>query len=318
MPSDEQVRHFRADVEALTGDAPAPFGVAVSGGPDSLALLLLAHRAFPGAVRAATVDHRLRPEGASEAAFVGRVCAELGVPHGSLCDEENALGGGNLQARARALRYRLLGAWAAGVGVRFVATAHHEDDQAETVLMRLSRGAGLGGLAAVRPKRQEGAMTVLRPLLGWRRAELAAIVAAGGLDPVDDPSNRSATHDRTRFRRLLADTALLPAPRLAAAAAHLREAEEALAWAAGREWQARALVGAGGISIDPAGLPPELVRRLAARTICEIRGGGDWREDKLSPALETVATGGRVTLGGVQISGGTRWRFEPEPPRRKR
>jgi tRNA(Ile)-lysidine synthase len=318
MPSEEQVHRFRSEVEALAGGPPERLGVAVSGGPDSLALLLLAHAAWPGGVRAATVDHRLRAASAGEAGFVGGVCRSLGVPHGVLADEQATFGAGNLQAQARALRYRLLSGWAAREGIRFVATAHHADDQAETVLMRLSRGAGLAGLAAVRPRRTLGEAILLRPLLSWRRHELAAIVEGAGIAAVDDPSNRSEAHDRTRFRRLLAETDLLPPARLAAAAGHLREAEEALAWAAEREWRDRARIEEGAIEVDVEGLPPELRRRLAARAIGELRDGGEWREDKLAASLEAVAAGGRVTLAGVQIGGGERWRFEPEPPRRNR
>jgi tRNA(Ile)-lysidine synthase len=314
MPSPDQTERFRRDLEALAGAPPGRLGLAVSGGPDSLALLLLAQAAFPGRVEAATVDHRLRPENADEAAFVAALCERLAVPHETLADAPPS--GASLQAQARALRYRLLAGWAGARGLPALATAHHLDDQAETVLMRLARGSGLAGLAAVRPRRDEDGLAILRPLLAWRRDELAAIVADAGLEPVDDPSNRSDAHDRTRFRALLSREELLTAPRLAAAAAHLAEAEEALAWAAEREWAARAEVEEGTVSLDMDGLPPELLHRLAARAIDQLRGDGDWRRDKLADALERAALGGRVTLAGVQISAGARWRFEPEPPRR--
>lgn len=310
----ERIHRFRRDLEALAG-APAQLGVAVSGGPDSLALLLLAQAAFPGRVHAATVDHLLRPESAAEAAFVARVCAGLGVPHTILADESAPIEGGSVQAQARALRYRLLAGWAAPLG--WLATAHHQDDQAETLLMRLARGAGLAGLAGIRPARALGGVTLVRPLLGWRRAELEAIVAEAGLEAVDDPSNRCAAYDRTRVRALLAARPDdLPAARLAAAAGHLREAEEALAWAAEREWAERVAAEDGALLLDPAGLPPELLRRLAARAIDTLRGDPDWRRDKLAAALAEVAGGSRVTLAGAMISPGPRWRFEPEPPRR--
>jgi tRNA(Ile)-lysidine synthase len=314
MMSPEPTDRFRRDFEALAGAAPERLGVAVSGGPDSLALLLLAHAAFPGRVHAATVDHRLRPEGAGEAAFVAGVCADLGVPHAILADGSTPIAGGNVQAQARALRYRLLAAWA--TPLRWLATAHHQDDQAETVLMRLARGAGLAGLAAIRPRRELGDVALVRPLVGWRRAELIEIVAEAGLSAVDDPSNRSEAYDRTRFGALLAGSELLPPPRLAAAAAHLREAEEALEWAAGREWAARVSAEGGALLLDRAGLPAELLRRLAARAIDELRGDPDWRRDKLAAALAEVERGGTITLAGVMIKAGARWRFGAEPPRR--
>jgi tRNA(Ile)-lysidine synthase len=317
MAAEEQIERFRRDLAALTGGrAPERLGVAVSGGPDSLALLLLAHHALPGGVEAATVDHRLRAESADEARLVAATCARLGVPHAILADPESAISGSGAQAQARALRYRLLDRWADQRGLRFLATGHHVDDQAETVLMRLARGAGLAGLAAVRARRDEGALAILRPLLGWRRAELAAIVGEAGIEAVDDPSNRSDAYDRTRFRALLARNELLSPPRLAAAAVHLGEAEQALAWTAEREWRSRAAVERDAVTLDPAGLPAELLRRLAARAIESVRGGGDWRRDGLAAAIAEVAQGRSVTLAGVRIGAGARWRFEPEPPRR--
>jgi tRNA(Ile)-lysidine synthase len=317
MPKAEQTDRFRGDLEALAGRAPERLGVAVSGGPDSLALLLLASAAFPGMVEAATVDHRLRPENADEAAFVAHIYGQLGVRHATLADAAAPIAGASAQAQARALRYRLLAGWANERRIPFLATAHHADDQAETVLMRLARGAGLGGLSGIRPCRKEGELCVLRPLLGWRREELAAIVADACLTPVDDPSNRSDAYDRTRFRALLSGSDLLQAPRLAATAAHLGEAEAALAWAAEREWQARARAEAGCILLDPSGLPAELLRRVAARAIETVRrDGSDWRRDKLAGILAEVAAGGRATLAGVLVTGGPVWRFEPEPPRR--
>ena len=316
MPTPEQIDRFRREVETLTGTPAERLGVAVSGGPDSLALLLLAAAACPGRVEAATVDHRLRPENAAEAAFVASVCEDLAVPHATLSEAE-PISGASLQAQARALRYGLLADWAERRGLAAFATAHHMDDQAETVLMRLARGSGVAGLAAIRARRNAGALAILRPLLGWRREELAAIVAAAGLKPVDDPSNRSDAHDRTRFRALLAKSVLLPAPRLAAAAAHLSEAEEALAWAAEREWSERASSRDGDIKLDLTGLPPDLFRRLAARAIEEVRRGeGEWRRDKLAGALAEALRSGHATLAGVAIASGAVWRFSPEPPRR--
>ncbi len=308
----ELIDRFRRDLETVAGRLPETLGVAVSGGPDSLALLLLADAAMPGRIHAATVDHRLRPESAAEASFVGELCARLGVPHATLCDADAPIEGGGVQAQARALRYRLLADWAAPLG--WLATAHHLDDQAETLLMRMARGAGLSGLAGIRPRRALGSAMLVRPLLGWRRGELEKLVAEAGLNAVDDPSNRSDAFDRTRARALLAERGDdLPAPRLAASASHLREAEEALAWAAEREWRARVAESEGALLLDPEGLPPELLRRIASRAIDTIRGETDWRRDKLAAAL---AAGERVTLAGIMITPGPRWRFEPEPKRR--
>jgi tRNA(Ile)-lysidine synthase len=314
MPTPDRIHRFRRDLAALA-DADR-LAVAVSGGPDSLALLLLAHAALPGRIEAATVDHRLRLENAAEAAHVAAICADLGIPHAALSDPDASIAGASVQAQARALRYRLLTRWAGERGLRFLATAHHADDQAETVLMRLARGAGLAGLAGVRARRDQGEVTILRPLLSWRRSELAAIVAEAGLEAVDDPSNRSDAYDRTRFRALLAGTDLLPAERLAASAACLAEAGQALAWAAEHEWAKRASRTGETLTLDPSGLPPELLRRLAARAVSEVRGDAGWRTDKLAALLPAIVSGGTVNVAGVQIVGGTAWRFSPEPPRR--
>ncbi|MGZ8361896.1 MAG: tRNA lysidine(34) synthetase TilS, partial [Allosphingosinicella sp.] len=229
---------------------------------------------------------------------------------------------GGVQAAARALRYRLLGRWAEDQHCSHVATAHHADDQAETLLMRMARGAGLPGLAGIRPSRpigEESAIMLIRPLLGWRKQELTAIVAASGLEAVDDPSNRSPRFDRSRVRAWLAAAEAPPAPRLAAAAAHLEDCEAAIAWAADAAWRLRASLGAE-ILVEPEGLPRELRRRLAFRAIEHVRGAaglkGPWREDGLDRLLATLDGGGAATLAGVACRGGASWTFRPAPPRR--
>ena len=320
-PPAASVARFTAEFDAVAGDAMR-VGVAVSGGPDSLALLLLAAAASRGRVQAATVDHGLRPENAEEARFVAGVCEELGVPHAILSAGPPAAGG-SVQARARALRYRLLADWAERGGLSHVATAHHADDQAETLLMRLARGSGLPGLAGIRgarPLSQGSGVRLVRPLLGWRRADLVAVVEAAGLNAVDDPSNRAPEFDRTRFRELLQASGDLDPARLADAASHLADCEAALAWAADAAWSLRAVQGEG-IEIDIAGLPREIVRRLTRRAIATIRAErgltGEWREDGLDRLLATLGAGGRATLAGVLCSGGAQWCFRLAAPRRQ-
>ncbi|MGE0179179.1 MAG: tRNA lysidine(34) synthetase TilS [Sphingomonas sp.] len=316
---DALAARFRAEAERLAGGPIRRLGVAVSGGPDSLAMLLLAHAAFPGGVAAATVDHGLRRESAAEAEWVGRICTGLGIDHQVLRGEAPSSGRGGVQATARAQRYALLAYWAEHRQCSHVATAHHADDQAETILMRLGRGAGLPGLAGIRPVRRlnenHDAM-LIRPLLGWRRAELAGIVAATGLSAVDDPSNRSPRFDRTRIRSWLAAAEAVDAPRIAAAAAHLEDCEEALAWAADAAWRLRALVGET-IEIDVEGLPREIRRRLAKRAIETIRHAagmdGPWREDGLDRMLAALERQRSATLAGILCAD---WRFSLAPPRR--
>ncbi|HNJ46834.1 MAG TPA: tRNA lysidine(34) synthetase TilS, partial [Novosphingobium sp.] len=164
---------FSADLAALW-PGEGRLGLAVSGGPDSLALLLLAHAAMPERIAAATVDHGLRVEAADEAAMVARLCGELGVPHATLrvtVDE------GNVQSNARTARYAALADWMERDGLGALATAHHADDQAETLLMRLARGSGLDGLAAMPGVTHLAGVKLVRPLLGVPKARLLATLS---------------------------------------------------------------------------------------------------------------------------------------------
>lgn len=242
----------------------------MSGGPDSLALLLLAQTALPGRVAAATVDHGLRAEAADEAALVASLCAELGVPHAVL---KVTLAPGNVQAGARAARYAALADWMAREGLAALLTAHHADDQAETLLLRLNRGSGVAGLAGVRALGQvPGAdLPLLRPLLAWRRADLAELVSAAGLAAAADPSNVDDRFDRARLRKALLGADWLDVPALAASAAHLADADAALDWAARREWSE-------GVERAPMGLiyrpraPKAVALRVLARIVTELDG----------------------------------------------
>ena len=187
---------LRLAVRALVdGEETARFGIAVSGGPDSMALLDLAVQAWPGRVAAATLDHGLRAESAAEAAMVARWCAERRVPHATLAPETAV--SGNIQDWARRQRYAQLEAWRAGAGLDWILTAHHADDQLETLLMRLNRGSGVGGLAGVRAR----AGRVLRPLLTVRKAQLQAHADQAGLPYVLDPSNADPRFDRAADRK---------------------------------------------------------------------------------------------------------------------
>ncbi len=181
--------------------------VAVSGGPDSVALLALLARwsiALGGkpAISAATVDHGLRPESAREAATVATLCGQLGVPHRTLVwtGEKPETG---LQANARQARYALLFAHAKTVGATCLVTAHTLDDQAETVMMRLARGSGPAGLAGMRTLVRRGDLVHARPLLDIAKVRLLATCAGLGLTYVDDPSNGDPTFTRSRWRKLM-------------------------------------------------------------------------------------------------------------------
>jgi tRNA(Ile)-lysidine synthase len=318
-PPPELVARFRADVEALTAD-PVRIGLAVSGGPDSLALLLLGAAAYPGRVAAATVDHGLRPESGWEALHVEDICARLSCPH-TILSVEVPDGATGLQAEARTARYRALAAWAEGARIPLIATGHHQDDQAETLLMRLARGSGVAGLAGIRPIRREGAVTVVRPLLGWSKAELVHLVASTGIEPIDDPSNRDARFDRTAARHLLAASQFFDPARLARSASAAREAEDALDWAADQLLEDRLTAQGGEWRLDPSGLPAALKRRLLVQVLSEIRAAHGLpactasgpEQDRLLDNLESGAT---ATLADVMARGGGVWRFRLAPPRR--
>jgi tRNA(Ile)-lysidine synthase len=319
-PAPQFVARFRSDLEALAGSQPERLGLAVSGGPDSLALLLLAAAAFPGRIAVATVDHGLRPESGLEALHVENICDRLGCPH-TILNAEMPGGRDGLQAEARQARYSALAGWAAAEGIAQLATAHHADDQAETLLMRLQRGSGVAGLSGIRPVRRQGDLTILRPLLGWTKAELVHIVGQAAIEPADDPSNRDPRFDRTAMRAFLGINPQFQPQRLARTAAAAREADEALAWAADQLAEDRITCQGGEWRIDPAGLPRALKRRLLGRAIGEIR-----REHGLQPPwtggedvdglLAALDEGGAGTLGGVMGRGGAVWLLRAAPPRR--
>ncbi|MDE2042490.1 MAG: tRNA lysidine(34) synthetase TilS, partial [Alphaproteobacteria bacterium] len=166
----DEISRFRNDVERLAG-GDVRLGLAVSGGPDSLAMLLLAHAAYgASAAMVATVDHGLRPEARQEATYVGQVSAALNMAHFILTPPAPITG--SLQMQARKARYAALENWRVAQNLSYILTAHHIDDQVETLMMRLNRGSGVSGLAGIRARNN----TVIRPLLGWRRAELRDIV----------------------------------------------------------------------------------------------------------------------------------------------
>jgi tRNA(Ile)-lysidine synthase len=310
----EHVRRFRDDLAAVGADGCA-LGVAVSGGPDSLALLLLAAAACSYEVRAATVDHGLRAQSPAEAEFVASLCARLGIGHHVL--KVSVGPGASVQARAREARYAALARWQSDEKLDLVLTAHHEDDQAETLMMRLLRGSGVAGLAGIRPISRVAGAAIARPLLGWRRTELAGIVAAAGLAAVDDPSNRDPAYDRSRIRLRLAQSPWIDVGALARSAAALAEAEEALEAIADRLARERIARDGAAFLLAPQDLPDELLRRLVLRCLRLIDPGAAPRGAQVAAVIETLRGGGAATLAGIKCVGGARFRFEKAPPRGK-
>lgn len=319
--SADTVARFARDLTALVDPGDRVL-VAVSGGPDSVALLLLAHAALGDRCSAATVDHGLRAESADEAKWVAALCARHGIDHSILAAPlpDRAGRTANLSARARALRYRLLEEHAAAIGAQRIATAHHADDQLETLIMRLNRGAGVAGLAGVRAKGGR----IVRPLLGWRRAELATIVAARGIVPVEDPNNVSDRFDRARLRKALAGVDWLDVERFGTSARALGDAEDAIAWTV--RWLEPQHIEADSDSITlwPDDLPFELRRRLVECCLQRLDPDADLRGPALVRFVHALDSGERAMLGGTigvaraARDGRTEWRFRMAPPRRSR
>ena len=285
----------------------------MSGGSDSLALLLLSAAALPGRVEAATVDHGLRPESAGEAAMVAGLCAELGVPHRTIAV---IVPPGNLQDRARTARYRALTDWCERRGLGALATGHQRDDQAETLVMRLNRGSGLAGLAGVRPRGTApgGEPPLLRPVLGWTRAELALVVTMAGLEPAQDPSNADERFDRVRIRKALAAADWLDAEKWARSAALLAEAESFVTQAIDEIWRTRVQASPEGRTFEPVA-SDFAATEIAHRIIAEL--GGEARRSEAAELVARLRRGENASLGGVlaRVRGGE-WMFAKEPKRR--
>ncbi len=200
---------IEASLERIAPDGK--LGVAVSGGSDSTALLLVTSawaRRTGRETLAATVDHGLRSEAAAEAGAVAKLAAQLGVRH-SVLHASEVDGPGNVSDRARIARFAQLAEWAERKGLEGVLLGHTMDDQAETVLMRLSRGSGVEGLSAMAPVHRRGGMLWLRPMLDVRRDELRDFLRVRGIGWVEDPTNENAQFERVRVRQTLAQLGAL-------------------------------------------------------------------------------------------------------------
>lgn len=292
-----------AEIAALAGPAlpaDAPLAVAVSGGADSLALMRLAAAAFGPRLTVLTVDHGLRASAADEARTVAALAGGLGLGC-HILQPDAPIAAANVQDGARRARYRAMGQWCLAHGVPVLLTAHHADDQAETLMMRLARGSGLSGLSGIRPVVDLYGVRVVRPLLGWPRAAVRGTLAGSGWTPVDDPANSDARFDRTHARRLLAEADWLMPERLADSARHLQAAEAALAWATDRAWASRATASDGGIALDAEGLPADLQRRLLLRGLDQL-GASAPDGPAVERVLARLQANGTGTIAGVRVS----------------
>lgn len=295
-------------------ERPPRLAVAVSGGADSLALSLLADawaRSYGGSVLALTVDHGLRPEAAEEAARVHGWLTARGIEHHTMIwpggMSAGRDGAGNIQARARDARYRLLLDRCRAEGIVHLLLGHHRDDQAETVLMRLGRGSGLYGLSGMAPIAEQPEARLLRPLLPVPRAALEATCRAFDQPWIDDPSNDDARHARVRLRGLLPALAAegLTGARLAETAARLGRARAA-------SEEAVAILLAEAVTVHPLGFatlhpapfaeaPEETGLRALARVLACI--GGHAFTPRLEGLERALAVLGAedLTLAGCRI-----------------
>lgn len=311
--------------------------LAVSGGPDSVALLWLAARWRSRLKRgprliAVTVDHGLRKTSAAEALDVARLARTLGVEHRTL-RWRGAKPKTGVPAAAREARYRLLATAARACGATHVATAHTSDDQAETLLMRLLRGSGVAGLAAMAAETEREGVRLVRPLLDLSKAQLVATLEAAGIAFADDPTNRDMTFMRPRLRALMpvlaeegADARTLS--RLASRLARANAAVEVLADGAERYLSAtdRGASRGGYDARAFAALPEEIRLRLLRRAVDRHGHEGPAELGKIEILLavldRAVADGHsrlKQTLAGAAISlSKGRILIQPAPPRRGR
>lgn len=317
-------------------DVPA-IVVAVSGGPDSTALLWLlagwrkARRKGPEIV-AVTVDHGLRKEAAREARAVKALAGSLGLQHRTMhwTGDKPQTG---VPAAARAARYQLLAKAAKAAGATHVMTAHTRDDQAETVVMRLSRGSGIAGLGGMARETAHSGITVVRPLLDIPKADLLATLHAAGIDYATDPSNTDIRFTRPRLRELMPALAAEGCDsrnlsRLALRLARANAALEVMTDGAARYLD---------LALDPrkpgvdmavfSALSEEIRIRLLSRMINGVATEGPAELGKVEALVADLTSlvsrgqGGkrlRKTLAGALISATTdRLRVEVAPPRRK-
>ena len=342
--SAREAKGLFADLKAL----PA-IVLAVSGGPDSVALMWLMarwRRALSKGPRlvAVTVDHGLRPEAAREARNVKALARALDLEHRTLRWTGDKPRSG-VPAAARAARYRLLAKAARGAGARHVLTAHTRDDQAETLLMRLLRGSGIAGLSAMARESERDSVVLARPFLDVPKARLIATLSKAGIAFADDPTNRDPIFTRPRLRALLPALAAEggDAHSLARLAARFARANAAIELLTDGAERYLALKGSAAPERHArdfdaaafAAMPEEIRLRLLTRAINRFGHEGPAELGKVEALLARLnrALAARVGKGAARAAGirlkqtlagalvsltQRRLRIEPAPPRRQR
>lgn len=325
---------FRDETERLTqrtnGDNIGRIAIAVSGGPDSMALLMLALQLaaqYSGVdIIAATVDHQLRSESGKEAQMVAAFCKQHGIDHSILRPDTPITG--NVQSAARNVRYALLQRWAAQKRAQWLMTAHHADDQLETILMRLNRGSGVAGMAAIRARHNGGLgdggqgdgtnanIPIIRPLLAISKQQLLAYAAAHDIPYVRDPSNDNRDFDRVKIRQALAECDWLDPVAANRTAQALDQANLALVWAGDYFAKSHMQYHAGRAEISPQDLPQDILIRLVFLALQHIRPDYVARGSALERIVAQLQGGQTTTQGEILCkSDGEIWHFTLAPPR---
>ncbi len=288
--------------------------LAVSGGSDSIALMWLVHcwrqeTAPPVRFEVLTVDHGLREGSAGEAAQVAAWAEAAGFDHQVLAWQGGKPASG-VQDAARKARYDLMAKWCRAHDARAIVTGHTLDDQAETLIMRLARGSGVDGLAAMAPAARSP-WPVLRPLLGVRRQALRDWLAGSGRVWIDDPSNDDPGFERVRVRRLLDRMAEdgIGAEAIALSAGRLHRARDALEHVTDDVWAAAAgSDDSGKLLLDRqllAAAPLEIRLRVLQRALTRVGGQAHGQMaalERLERGLLQETGGGARTLGGCRVS----------------
>ena len=311
--SDDVFARFRKETDASRSLPDEAIGLAVSGGGDSIALMHLAARTRRAEnLRIITVNHGLRPEAQDEIALVASQASALGIDHTVMDWAWD--GKGNLQAAARAGRWAAIRDWTTMHNLHEVWFGHTQDDQVETVLMRLARGSGIDGLTAMYPQTCRDGLRIMRPLLACARAELRAWLRSENIAWSDDPSNEDTRFDRVRARQMFSQLEALGLTRkrllqtvdhMQAAHISLQTAARAFAGQHVRQDAGDLLISADALDLEKADAP----RRVMAAAFGWV--GSRTYRPRFEQLLETVAQarkGVTVTLGGCIMSpesGGT-------------
>jgi tRNA(Ile)-lysidine synthase len=299
----------------LNGLAGIPRGgkiaVGLSGGPDSMALCwLVAHwaKSHDVSVHAITVDHGLRAESAAEAAQVGAWVKDWPNIHHVVLRWEGDKPDSRILEEARAARYNLMQSYMMNHGIAHLCIAHHQDDQAETFLIRLAKGSGLDGLAGMKPSQAYGQITLLRPLLDESKEALISLCHDNNIPFVNDPTNGNEKYMRPRLRaaRAVLEEEGLTSKRLAVTSKRLARAQMALSQMSDQAFDAHVQSSEDSCKLsleNLRALPDEIAVRVILKIMDRLNPEGDYgpRMEKVENLVERILRDpsfNGATLGG--------------------